>query len=91
MAGWPDIGTESSDRTNGGRQRPLYSAFCASCGRRRKVAEMLVETNERSDCYDYLVCGEKADIGGCFEGPYPQLRKPDKADDVGPIPNLFYS
>lgn len=51
---------------------------------------MLVETNPESDAWNFLVCNEPWEQGGCFEGPQPDLTKPAKADDVSPIPNIFY-
>lgn len=85
MGVWPKKDHASSDNTNGGRQRPSYSAFCAECYKRRRVADMVIEANERSGACGYLVCAE------CYEGPYPDNRKPDKTDDIGPIDNIFYT
>lgn len=84
MGAWPNQGSASSDATNGGRQRPPYRAHCAECYRRRSTEDMVIEANERSGAFGFLVCRE------CYEGPYPDLIKPAKADDTGPLENVFY-
>lgn len=83
MGSWPNQGKKSSDNSCGGRQRPPYDAFCASCGKRNSTANMTVETGNNGAC-GYLVCTD------CFDGPPPDNRKPDKTDNTGPIDNIFY-
>lgn len=90
MRSWPDTTYASNNADAGGVEKPPAKAMCASCNRRRLVSEMVIETNERSGAHGYLVCYEPWQQGGCFEGPYPDLEKPAKSDDIGPIPNIFY-
>lgn len=90
MAGWDIYDHQSNDATAGGVVPPPAKAHCASCNRRRLVSDMRVEENHRSGAFNYLVCGENANYGGCFEGPYPELQKPEKTDDTSPIPNIYY-
>lgn len=90
MSGWPNMGSSHTEAETGGVPRPPVKAMCASCNRRRLVSDMVIETNERSGAHGFLVCNEPWQQGGCFEGVYPDLQKREKADDIGPIPNIFY-
>ena len=91
MAGWDDCAGATHYEAEASRVTlPLAKAMCAHCDRRRLVSEMVIETNTRSGACGFLVCNEPHQQGGCFEGPYPDLEKPAKADNMGPIENIFY-
>lgn len=89
--GWDNIGHSSNSTERGVVNLPPAKAMCAKCNRRRLVSDMQVETNERSGAFSFLVCSEPWQHGGCYEGPYPDDSKPAQSEDIGPIPNIFYS
>lgn len=85
MSGWTKHDSSHTNPDAGGVTLPPQKAMCHCCVRRRLVSDMTIEINERSDSYGYLVCAED-----CYEGPYPDLLKPAKNDDIGPIHNIYY-
>ena len=83
---------QSNDRTTGGRSLPPCKGFCAKCLRKRSITEMVIETNDRSDAFGYYVCAGGYDVGGCYDGPYPDgADSPNPGgDDLSPVPNLMH-